>query len=60
MKTGENHYIYKNLFTGAVLMDLGIKAFDCIPHDLGILIIAKLHAAYGLSFNLVTFLNLST
>ena len=41
-------------------MDLGIKAFDCIPHDLGILIIAKLHAAYGLSFNLVTFLNLST
>ena len=39
-------------------MDLGgIKAFDCIPHDLGILIIAKLHAAYELSFDLVTFLN---
>ena len=42
----------KNLFTGAVLMDL-YKAFDCIPHHL---LIAKLHA-YGLSFDTVTFLN---
>ena len=43
----------KNLFTGAVLMDLS-RAFDCIPHNL---LIAKLHA-YGLSFDTVTFLNL--
>ena len=43
----------KNLFTGAVLMDLS-KAFDCIPHDL---LIAKLHV-YRLSFDTVTFLNL--
>ena len=42
----------KNLFTGAVLMDLP-KAFDCIPHDSPI---AKLHA-YGLSFDTVIFLN---
>ena len=42
----------KNIFTGAVLMDLS-KAFDCIPHNL---LVAKLHA-YGLSFNTVTFLN---
>ena len=42
----------KNLFTGAVLMDLS-KAFDWIPHDL---LIAKPHA-YGLSFDTLTFLN---
>ena len=42
----------KNLFTGAVLMDLS-KAFDCISHDL---LIAK-PDAYGLSFDTVTFLN---
>ena len=42
----------KDLFTGAVLMDLS-KTFDCIPQDL---LIAKLHA-YGLSFDTVTFLN---
>ena len=42
----------KNIFTGAVLMDL-CKAFDCIPQDL---LIVKLHA-YGLSFDTVTFLN---
>ena len=36
----------KNLFTGAVLMDL-FKAFDCTTKDL---FIAKLHA-YGLIFS---------
>ena len=44
--------LHKNLFTGAVLMDLS-KAFDCIPPDL---LIAKFHA-YGLSFDTATFLN---
>ena len=44
--------LYKNLFTGAVLMDLP-KAFDFIPNDL---LIAKPHA-YGLSFDTITLLN---
>ena len=43
----------KNLFIGTVLLDLP-KAFHYIPHNL---LIAKLHAS-GLSFNMVSFLNL--
>ena len=42
----------KNLFTGAVLMDLS-KVFDYIPYAL---LIDKLHA-YGQSFDTVTILN---
>ena len=47
------HALDKNLFTGAVLMDLS-KASDCIPHDL---LIAKVHA-YGLDFDTVAFLHI--